>query len=212
MGHKTKPLVGNSAHKKKVLAAREANPARLTMSPKQIRARANRTGGLDSVTEREQAILRGKPMEEWDLEELAKGRPKNKNGQFAGAPPKWITRETHEKSLEMFKKAIRMDMQSHTIRALEVIAEVMENDETDDKGKPHVSAGTKVDVAKFLIEHLMGKPTQPIQNDISIRLQGILGASLVMPGELMASPYIPAASHRPVDTIEDADIVEGEDE
>lgn len=213
-----KPLVGNSAHKKAVLAAREANPARLTNSKKQIKARAKRTGGWDSLTEREQAILRGKPMEEWDLQELAKGRPRDKNGNFTGASPKWVTRDMHERSLELFKKAIRTDMQSHTIRALEVISDVMDDESCDDKGKPNVNASTKVDVAKFLIEHLMGKPTQPIQSDISIRLQGVLGASLVMPSELTAigssgtPTYRASSSHRDVDeSIEDADIVDGED-
>lgn len=207
MGQKAIPDVGNSARKK-------AQRKNHSMTEKQIRARARRAGGLNHVTEAEVKVLMRKPLKDWTLQELAKGRPADKNGRFTGASPFWVTREMHEKAMEMFKAHVRTDMNSHTVRALEVIREVMDNDEVDDKGKPLVPAGTKVDVAKFLIEHLMGKPTQPIQTDISIKLQGILGASLVMPDfsqpaiEGQPPSYIPASSHR---DIEDAEIVE-EDE
>ena len=180
--------------------------ARKVMTPKQIRARARRGGGMEVLSAAEKKALLGKPMEEWDLEELARGRPRDKNGGFSGQAPKWITREMHEKSIEMFKNMIRTDMQSHTVRAMEVLGEIMDNDEVDDKGKPVVPAGTKVDVAKFLIEHLVGKPTQPVETDINIKLQGILGAVLVQPDQLMG--YTPSSSHR----IIEGEVVDDEEE
>jgi hypothetical protein len=177
--------------------------AEKVMTPKQIRARARRRGGFD--TPEDKMALLTKPIEEWDLEELARGRPKDKNGQFRGGAPKWITREIHEKALEAFKSKVRSDMRSLTVKSLDVLEEMLDSDEVDDKGKPLVPAGTKVDIAKFLIEHLIGKPTQPIQADISLKLQGILGAVLVQPGQ--DGGFVPSASHRGIieGTVEEED-------
>lgn len=180
--------------------------ARKSMRPQQIRARARKRGGMDTLTQKEKEALLGKPMAEWDLEELARGYPRNKNGNFGGAPPKWITREMHEKSITMFKDMMRADMRSHTVRALQVLAETLDDDAMDEKGRPVTPTGVKVDVAKFLIEHLVGKPTQPVEADISIKLQHILGAALVMPAELTSMQ--PSASHR----VLEGEIVEDGDE
>lgn len=165
-------------------------------NPKQIRARARRKGGLDTLTVQEKKAMLQKPMEEWDLEELAKGRPKDKNGKFTGRAPSWITRDMHEKSIDMFKDLVRQDMRSHAVVALNVIKDMLENDDEDARGKPLVPSGVKADLAKFLIEHLVGKPTQPVQADINVKLQGILGAVLVQPGVMEEAGYVPSSSHR----------------
>jgi hypothetical protein len=186
--------------------------AKRSMTPKQIRARARRGHGMNAITAREQQALLRKPMEEWDLEELARGRPKDKNGRFSGAAPKWITREMHEKSIDLFKSMIRTDMQSMTVKALKVLENILDDDEYDDKGKPAVPPGVRVDIAKFLLEHLIGKPTQPIEADISLKLQGVLASVLVQPSEMTPGLYQPSASHRQLEEadedIEDAEVVE----
>lgn len=190
----------NAELKKKQQAEREAS-----MTPKQIRARARRRReGLATLTRAEKDALMGKPMEEWDLEELARCRPRDKNGNFSGPAPQWVTREMHEKALDLFKNKVRTDMRSLTVKALDALESILENEETDDKGRPVVPVGVRKDVAFFLVEHLIGKPTQPIEADISIKLQGILGASLVQTDD--RGNMIPAASHRVIDSeIEDED-------
>lgn len=182
--------------------------ARKNMSPKQIRARARRKGGMATLSQAEKVALLGKPLEEWDLEELARGRPRDKNGNFTGVAPKWITREMHEKSIELFKNMIRTDMQSHTILAMDTIKDLLQDDSEDDRGKPIVPAGVKADLAKFLIEHLIGKPTQPIQQEFSVKLQGMLGAVLVQPHQLLDGAYEPSSSHRILEGV----VVEEEEE
>lgn len=179
------------------------------LTPKQIRARARRAGALPNL--KEQEAMLGKPVEEWDLEELAKGRPRNAQGNFAGRPPSYISREIHEKAMERFKEMVRTDMRSHTVIAMDIMKKIMLDDDIDEKGKPTTPASVKVDVAKFLIEHLVGKPTQPIQNDINIKLQGILGAVLVQPGEIPGS-FVPASSHREVEGSVVEDDEEDDDE
>lgn len=136
----------------------------------------------DLLTQDEQMMLY-KPIEEWDLDELAHGRPRGPGGTFRGPVPKWITRETHEKAMTMFKATIRSQMNGHTPGALETINKILTNEEMDDKGKPLVPASTKLDAAKFLLEHVVGKPTQRVENDISVKLQGILAQVMVNPHE-----------------------------
>ena len=167
------------------------------MNPKQVRARARRSKTDKPLEPAEVLALMGKPIGEWDMEELARGRPRNKRGDFAGAAPKLITREVHEQALNRFKELVRTDMRSLTVKALETLGNMLENEEADAKGRPDVPANVKVDISKFLIEHLIGKPTQPIEADISIKLQGILGAVLVQPSEM--GGYEPSSSHRIVE-------------
>lgn len=182
-----------------------------SLSKKQVRARARRNPDRP-LDKKEVEALMGKPIDEWDLEELAAGRPKDKNGRFSGPPPKWVTREIHEQAIERFKGMVRTDMRSLTVKALDVLGNILTDDEVDEKGRPLVSAGEKRQTAQFLIEHLIGKPTQPIETDISIKLQGILGAVLVQPSEMEAGRYVPSSSHRVVEgsVVDDEEDDDGE--
>lgn len=158
------------------------------LTPKQIRARARRRAArLEKVvmTEQEQNILYRKPVEEWDLDELARGRPKNAQGHFKGPKPRWISQIVHEEAMKHYQLAVKSAMRSTTVDALTLLQEVIDDDNVDDKGKPLVPASVKVDVAKFLIEHSIGKPMQRIEQDISVKLQGILGQVMVNPAEIM---------------------------
>jgi hypothetical protein len=132
-----------------------------------------------------------KPLEEWDMEELARGRTRNAVGNFSGRAPEYITRELHERSIERFKMLIRNEMNAQSMPALKTIQMVLENNETDARGKPLVSAAAKMDAAKFLLEHVVGKPTQPTTTDVSVKLQGILGTVMVNPVDVQGQ-YIPA--------------------
>jgi len=184
----------------------------MVMSKKQIRARARRAGGVEKYkpTKQEESALMGKPLEKWDLEELARGRPKDKNGNFTGAKPQWITQAVHERAMDLFKDKIRGDMRSLTARGMDKLAELMESDEVDDKGKPIVPPSVQADIAKYMIEHLVGKPTQPIQQEISIKLQGLLAGSLVQPEEVTRGDYVLSSSSATVDIIDVDEVDDGE--
>jgi hypothetical protein len=160
----------------------------LIKSNKQQRARLRRrvNKGVKIADEAWNQLY--KPIEEWDMEELARGRPRNAAGNFIGPTPQYMTRELHERAMERFKSLIRNDMNAHSITALKTIQLVLESEEVDARGKPIVPASTKMDAAKFLLEHIVGKPTQPTTADISVKLQGILGTVMVNPMELQAQP------------------------
>lgn len=164
------------------------------LTPKQIRTRARRKGArAEIMTPQELSFLYPqKDVEEWDLDELAAGRPRNKKGSFTGPKPKWITREVHERAMERFRHEIKKGMRGTTVVAMQKMAELLDNDDYDEKGKLIVAPSVKVDIAKFLIEHEVGKPTQRIESDVSVKLQGILGAVMVNPSEMAATGYSPA--------------------
>jgi len=151
-------------------------------TPKQIRARARRVLKKGrKLSDEDFELWAGKPVDEWDLEELARGRPRDKRGGFAGKPPAYMPRAVHERIAERFKMVIRDGMNQNAVAALGVIQNLLANDDYDEKGKPLVGANVKLDAAKWLLEHVVGKPVQPTQTDVSVKLQGILGAVMVNP-------------------------------
>lgn len=155
------------------------------LTPKQIRARIRRKVKRSEIASpQEIAALYKKPISEWDMEELANGRPKNAAGKFSGPKPSWVTQAVHEESMKLYTAAVKSSMRGTTVDALEVIKSIINNEDVDDKGKPIVPASTKLEAAKFLLEHVVGKPTQRIEQDLSVRLQGILGQVLVNPAEM----------------------------
>lgn len=171
---------------------RPVGPDGKLLTPKQIRARARRRAKRAEMMSDLEFETAYKPIEEWDLEELARGRPRNMNGNFRGATPKWVNREVHERAMDLFKQAIKSEMNAATPKAMDAILHMIQNEEVDEKGKPIVPASTKLDAAKFLLEHIVGKPTQRVENDISVKLQAILGSVMVNPAEALGNgdgPY-----------------------
>lgn len=187
----------------------------LVLTPKQIRARARRRAKRADIMTEAEFNARYKPVEEWDLQELAKGRPRDAKGRFRGAAPKYISKEVHERAMERFKNAIKTEMNGHTPAALDAIHWILQNEEVDDKGKPIIPAGTKLEAAKFLLEHVVGKPTQRVEQDISVKLQGLLGQVMVNPDTALTAQnytvgHLPGVT-MPMATADD-DIVDAEAE
>lgn len=159
------------------------------LTPKQIRARARRKmARSERMTDQEADYLFQKPLDEWDFEELAHGRPRSSDGSFRGRSPKWITAAVHEQAMERYTAAVKSEMNTTTVDALEAIKHILSNEDVDDKGKPIVPAGTKLEAAKFLIEHVVGKPKQRMEADVSVKLQGILGQVMVNPAQALMDP------------------------
>lgn len=198
---------------------RPTNSQGKLMTAKQVRARARRKlqkgEKLDDETFDAWA---GKPIDEWDIEELAKGRPRSADGKFRGMPPKYIPRAVHERIAERFKMMIRDQMNQNSVQALGVISNLLQSMEVDDKGKPLVPASTKLDAAKWLIEHVIGKPVQPTQTDISVKLQTVMGAVMVNPSmdsdhpDRMALPRGYTAAHFGERGVIDAEVLEDDED
>lgn len=183
----------------------------LAMTRSQQRARARRRLRAGERLTDEAFHQLYKPVDEWDAEELAHGRPRNAAGNFKGFPPKYIPREVHERALERFKIIIKQGMNVQSLTALKTVQMILESEETDNRGKPIVTASAKLDAAKFLLEHIVGKPTQPMTSDVSVKLQGILGTVMVNPDLENPGQYTPAHVGTRGDII-DAEVEEEDDD
>lgn len=144
---------------------------------KQIRAKARRQN------QKIQDLY--KPFEEWDEEELAQGRPRASDGTFRGPKPAWISRQVHEEAVRVFTEKVQSEMRGIIPTALTTVQMILESTETDKRGRPVVPYGVKLDAAKWVVEHLVGKPTQRVEADISVRLQGMLANVMVTPDQAM---------------------------
>lgn len=179
VGSGLKPKVGSKEYKKAAKAKSEAKRTPEEKARRQARARARR-----NVKAREEALAQlYKPVEEWDEEELARGRPRDAGGGFRGPAPKWISTAVHEEAMKRFKDISHGEQRATVPLALGTIRTILTNEDLDDKGRPVVPWGVKADVAKWSIEHLLGKPTQRTEVDISVKLQGVLANVMVQANE-----------------------------
>jgi hypothetical protein len=115
-----------------------------------------------------------KPVEEWDLEELARGKPRDKDGHFRGRPPKWITPALRSEAARRLKVEAQALLSGHIADAVKVIADLMMNS-PDDK--------TRLDCAKFIIEHTVGKATAAVQVDLGGGVRELLAGAVVTRAE-----------------------------
>lgn len=158
----------------------------------------------------EQAAYYKKPLVDWDAEELARGRPRNAAGNFKGPKPAWVSAEIHEEAMDRFKSIVRTGMRVASIDAIEFMQSMLNDESTDNRGRPLIPASTKLQAAQFLVEHLVGKPTQRIESDVSVKLQAIMASVMVNPGDQATGNYMPA--HLPGFTMELAAAMSGEED
>lgn len=131
-----------------------------------------------------------KPLSEWDEEELARGRPRDRRGGFAGSQSQYVTRAAHEEAIRRFTDLTQSNMRALIPKALAMVEIILDCNDVDARGKPVIPYGVKLDAAKWTIEHLVGKPTQRVEADISVRLQGILAGVMINPGEEPSTPIL----------------------
>ncbi len=156
---------------------------------KQLRAKARRKAKSKKIRRMEREISElYKPIEQWDDEELARGRPRNSLGTFAGPAPTWVKRDVHEEAVGRFKEVAGSDMRALVPTAITTVRNILEMNGQDDKGRPLVPPSVKLDAAKWVVEHLIGKPTQRTEMDISIKLQAILAGAMVTEGDDAIDP------------------------
>lgn len=168
--------------------ARNAAADLESLRPKQVYARLRR-GTLDPEIARE--LLGGKPLEEWDLEELARGRPRHDVLGWGGPKPAWLTPDHEKEADRIFHRRIREDINAAAVPALKTILEIVRQGESD---------RVKLDAAKFIFDHVIGKPTQELKHSAGEGLEGLLAGLLVNPD-----------GEEAIDIV-DAEVVEEDDE
>lgn len=124
-----------------------------------------------------------KPLEEWDMEELARGRPRDANGGFSGAPPKWITPVVTMEAKRRLQLGALGELGTMVGNAIRVVYDMMMNDSTDDNGRPIVDAKTRLSCAMFIINHVLGTPKQRVDIEGGSQFKHILASALVVRDE-----------------------------
>lgn len=164
---------------------RPKDESKLSRNPRQIRNRLRRKhvrmqGDLDMY----QDEVYGKRIEDWDLEELSHGKPRNKNGNFAGGRPTWITTTLQNEIKRRLLEQTFGKLGGMLDTALKALKDLIESTEVDDNGKPIVDAKTKYAAATFIIEHVVGKPKAIIEIDdpSAARRQAIASAIVLDDG------------------------------
>jgi len=152
----------------------------LSRKPSQIRNRIRRNHDMTDEDIHTYLEVIGKPIDQWDFEELARGRPRNVRGNFAGTTPEWITPHVVAEAKRRLLLGASAGMAKHLDAALKMIGSLMENTDTDDFGRPVVDAKTKLAAAQFVIEHTLGKPQAVVQITGDDQVKQALAAAIVL--------------------------------
>ncbi len=145
-----------------------------------IRRRA-RAGKMDPREAAE--ALYGKPISDWDDEELAHGMPRRSDGSFGGSPPKWLTEEVEAEAERRFRAAIRTHLKVSSLSATKIVTKLMEDESTDGDGKFKVAAGVRLNAATYLIDQVVGKATQPVDVSAELKMSSLLAGVVINPGD-----------------------------
>lgn len=164
---------------------RERHDARqLSNKPAAIRARMrrNRTKlNVDYDAFVAAVSHRYKPLDEWDYEELERGKPRNADGGWHGRRPTWITPLVQAEIARRLKAGTMEQIQSAAGSAVKVLMAFLEDEE-----EPHL----RFRAAQLLLEYVIGKPDQKLTVDGDIRLQAVLADALVLEDGKDAHPVV----------------------
>jgi hypothetical protein len=173
-----------AAKKANYTGGRPKDESNLSQRPGQIRVRLRRAkkshAKVDGRVDRDIEMLYKKAIEDWDVEELARGRPRSKDGSFRGVKPSWVTAAVQTEARKRLLDETFGKMAGHIDQAIKTVAELMVSEEVDDKGKPIVDARTKLTAATFILEHFIGKPTAVVAVEANDFTKQAIAAAIVL--------------------------------
>lgn len=163
------------------VGGRPKDPSKLSTKPDQIRRRLrrgkNREEDLALYAQHHHSF---KPVEEWDLEELAHGKPRNSAGSFQGKTPTWLTEAVVREARRRLVDHTNGLLGRNVAFAVRTMINLIKSEEIDDKGRPIVDARTKLDACKFIIEHVKGKAKEFVELDASDATRKMIAAAIVL--------------------------------
>ena len=156
----------------------------VSTDPEMIRRRVRRGGKFlkQDIAMLADAYGGGKPLEEWDDQELAHGRPRDVGGGYRGRPPIHIAPAVAAEARRRFTDGQYSKMRGYLGHAIMVVAKIMMDQNEDSR--------VRLDAAKFVIEHVLGKATTKVEIDASKDVRAMLASALVMPDGSPAHPVI----------------------
>lgn len=136
-------------------------------------------------------LMYGKPVKEWDFEELRRGRPRGPDGTFPrGLRPDWITDVVLAEIQQRLQVMTRNQLARYAKDALRVFVEVMRDDRTDENGRPLTPSSVKLEAAKYVMDQIIGKATTKVELSGKLDLKHFLAEVMVNPDGEDAHPVI----------------------
>lgn len=156
----------------------------LSEKPGATRARMRRSA---KDLNRDAEILYKKPVADWDMEELARGRPRNRKGDFTGSKPGWVTPLILKEAQDRLRQLTRQELSVYAGDAVRVMANLMKEDGTDYDGKPLVTPSVRLQAATYVLDQIIGKATNPVEVTGNVVLQSLMADVLVNDDDLTKS-------------------------
>lgn len=173
-----------AAKKANYVGGRPKDESKLSTKPAQVRIRLRRAAKnnllRDGRIARDMEMLYQKPIDEWDLEELAHGRPRSKDGSFRGKTPSWCTSAVQQEAKKRLLNTAFGTLAGHIDIAVKAIADLINSTEVDDNGKPIVDARTKLAASIFVIENIIGKPKAVVEVQANEFTKQAIAAAIVL--------------------------------
>lgn len=152
-----------------------------TNERKNARRRARKAVAQADVG-REIELVYGKPIEQWDDDEIYRGRVRNDDGTYPRGPrPSWLTPTLQAERQRRLRQLMADDLGTFAADALRTIHSVMTDDSRDETGKPNVPASVRVDAGKYLVDQFMGKATATVDVHAGNQLAELLADVMVNP-------------------------------
>lgn len=104
-----------------------------------------------------------KPIEEWDWEELSRGRPRNKKGTFIGPKPGPLTPAIEDERRRRITQLTMTEIAAQARDALKTIHELMTDKGVDDEGRPTTPAKVRLDAATYYLDQFIGKARTSVE-------------------------------------------------
>ena len=127
------------------------------------------------------AAIYDKPIEQWDDEEITRGRPRSSDGTFRGRTPSFLTPALQAERQRRLRQLMTNDLGTFAADALRTIHSVMMDNRRDDDGKLVVPASVRVDAAKYLVDQFIGKAKISVDLNEHNPLMELMAGILVNP-------------------------------
>ncbi|MEV7329570.1 hypothetical protein [Micromonospora sp. NPDC093244] len=131
----------------------------LSRKPGEIRKRLR--NGTNPARDKAMLVEIGyKPVSEWDMEELAKGRPRNSQGNFRGQPPSWLTMDVQAEAMRRLKGHAFSDVMALLPLATKALRRALAD--------PGIDPKVQFAAATWLMEQALGKAKQRMTIDAEL--------------------------------------------
>jgi len=147
--------------------------------PKHIRSRIRRNAGDMNAMQRDVEMLYGRPVEEWDFEELQHGCPRKPNGNWPTKKPQWITPIIMAEAQRRLRMMSQAELGLYAGQAIRCLAELMEQTK---------SPQTRFSAAQYILNHIIGMPKAHVEHSGSVELRTLLAECIVNPDGVEAHP------------------------